>query len=184
MSVESGVKLTKFERLILINQYKILANQAKIMKDMSLREAGEDAYVTLLRNGFPFEINSLFCPINEYMDKDKCECICNILNLYDTLAYNYNTLNSEELAQIEKPIFYGFDRFDECDAYQYALYLKNNEYYPNIYWGKDAPNSRIPMLNKYIEELESVDNWVKDNPDSPLIYKYIKKPESFNNNNT
>jgi hypothetical protein len=135
------MELTKVERLILTNQYRILEkldpNQVRYYK-----EARE-----ILEGGFTLSYNELASNIDQEMSEAKCHEVRDVLDLYRALKKALRELPEGSLAP-EDATFKGFDGNEESEHYAYARFLIETQ----GKWeeSKDADlNSRGPMLEQY-----------------------------------
>ncbi|AZE77520.1 MULTISPECIES: YfbU family protein [Pseudomonas] len=153
------IQLTKKDRLILINQYKILA---------SLDKDDESHYLELiqiLENGY-----SIFYPmIDEWIDRDMSEedgkFILNILDLYRAIEDVKRVTKNPEILNHRYAFFRGFDGNNETQYMGFCRFLietqgKFQEQKPYLL-KNDNLNSHMPMTGKYREML-SVSEGISD----------------------
>lgn len=159
--------LSKIERLLLINQFKIL------------EKLYPDEYETYsnnrkaLENGY--ELNySWFLPSDEVMSEDDCREVLDILNMYRAITFSYKDLYDKDGINEESLKFNGFDGNEECSQYSYASYLIIDlKRFKELTYGNEFPdlNSHFPMMPKYNKMLKF---W-RDNGKPPKMDKdFIK----------
>jgi uncharacterized protein YfbU (UPF0304 family) len=100
-------KLTRVERLMLLNQYLILS---KLDQDSDYYEAN----VEILSQGYEYDYDSLFGSINENpVSEEICEETIDILNMFRSLnnaSYSISEEQKSELGEgMKKLKFQGFD---------------------------------------------------------------------------
>ncbi|MFY0758754.1 YfbU family protein [Metabacillus dongyingensis] len=152
------MELTKYERLNLINQYKILeklypeeANDYKLLR-------------TALEEGYVLNYNDSFHWMEEELSKENCREVLDILNMYRTLTFSYRDLNDKGNINESDVIFPGFDGNHETGQYVYAkYYIFDLDRYHELHDKIQYPdfNSHRGMLNKYRRML-SVYNQLND----------------------
>lgn len=144
-------KLTRLERLFLINQFKIL--EALYPSDIDYYENNRKA----LEEGFELHYDDCFSVLSEdILTEDDCKEVLDILNMYRAITFSYKDYYNIEDSNLT---FRGFDLNDK-DEYKkadYARYfindldrfdeLKNGHKYIDC-------NSHYPMMNKYRRMLE------------------------------
>jgi uncharacterized protein len=140
------VELTKYERLNLINQYKILE---KLYPDESkdyevLRKALEEGYVYNYYDSFHW--------MEDELSEAECREVIEILNMYRDLKFSYGNLLDKEEIEESKLIFRGFDGNYETKQYVYAqYYLFDLDKYLELrqYSKFHDFNTHTEMLGKY-----------------------------------
>jgi len=108
-------KLTKVERLILLNQYEILS---KLSPDSDYYEAN----IEILSSGYEYEYSSLFGAISEEpVSEEVCAETIEILNMFrffDNAMHRLKEEEKEELGDaIKKLKFQGFDANNDKHYY-------------------------------------------------------------------
>ncbi|PYE36461.1 YfbU family protein [Psychrobacter fozii] len=138
---------TKKERLILINQYKILS---KLCPDDSehyneLREILEDGYEI-----FYSQIDEW---ISQDMSKSEGEFVLEILNLYRAIEDYKRMSKDQEIIKNSYSYFRGFDGNNEGQYMQFARFLinKQNKFseQKDYLRKNDNLNSHMPMIGIY-----------------------------------
>jgi uncharacterized protein YfbU (UPF0304 family) len=148
------MELKPIQRLMLINQYKILE---------ALYEEDRDYYSScreILEEGYELHYQDLFLTISDDVIKeDECKEVLDILDLYRAITFSYRKLEDKEGLSEYMIKFEGFDANDEEEyrRYLYTRYfiLKLDRYKELQYNGKDTEyNSHSPKLPKYRRMLE------------------------------
>jgi len=133
------MKLTKTERLMLANQYEILA---ELTDDDSYKEAYNRNQV-ILRDAYEGEYHHLVGYMaDEVMSKEWCAKIHKILFMHSNIKY----ANPDY-------VFPGFDGNNEGDEYAYTDFLITNQCYTRLK-SEQGYNSHRPMLERYERMLE------------------------------
>lgn len=148
------MKLEKKDRLILINQYKILArldtNDSNYYKEL----------IQILENGYEIFYSLLDQWIDEEMPKDESRFVLNILDLYRAIEDVKRRTKNDELTQHHYGVFKGFDGNNESEYLGFTRFLieiqgKFQEQ-KQYYYQNDHLNSHCPMLDKYRRMLDKV----------------------------
>lgn len=151
------MKLTKLDvkdRLILINQYKILAklepNEANYYKEL----------IEILENGYEIFYSLLDQWIDNEMPSDKSRFVLNILDLYRALEDLKRKTKDERLLTHRYGNFRGFDGNNESEYLGFTRFLieiqgKFQEQ-KQYYYENDHLNSHCPMTKKYESMLAKV----------------------------
>ncbi len=147
------MKLSKIERLILANQYEILAalncNDEAMEKDyLKRKEIIENEYL------FDYE-EDLFGAMqdNKMSEKEYLE-VRVILTMYNDIQYSYNNLSDKDKEGINEKeiIFEGFDMHSEVKYCRYAeFFLKFKAASAFLPKRSSDLNSHFPSLGKYRE---------------------------------
>ncbi|HEX3682227.1 MAG TPA: YfbU family protein [Bryobacteraceae bacterium] len=140
------MELSKVERLILANQFRILE---KIDPD----EARDSQMaLEILRNGYTLDYESLVSHFDKEVSEATCREVRDILDLYRALKKALRELPEGTLTEKEAT-FKGFDGNEETEHYSYVLFLIEVQ----RKWGESATaelNSHCPMLERYRPMLE------------------------------
>ena len=140
------MELSKKDRLILINQYKILTI---LNPDESTRYSN---YIRTLEQGYELNYDSMAGWITDGMKPEECEEIVDILEMYRCLNASYRKLKDKK-GIIKKHLdFPGFDANEEEKELSYVEYLlySMNKFKEFRKRGKYPDHdSRTPALNKY-----------------------------------
>jgi len=136
------MKLTKIERLILANQYRIL-EKLYPEEARDSREAFE-----ILQSGYTLEYDSLPPHLDSEVSEETCREVKDVLDMYRMLKNAIRDLPPGGVAPSDDAEFQGFDGNEETEHYSYALFLIETQ-------GKWAEsknaelNSHTPMLERY-----------------------------------
>ncbi|WP_353171998.1 YfbU family protein [Acinetobacter rudis] len=148
------MKLDKKDRLILINQYKILAkldaNDATYYKEL----------IQILENGYEIFYSLLDQWIDEEMPTEKSRFVLDILDLYRALEDLKRKTKDARLLKHFHGNFKGFDGNNESDYLGFTRFLieiqgKFQEQ-KQYYYENDHLNSHCPMIHKYERMLAKV----------------------------
>lgn len=148
------MKLEKKDRLILINQYKILAkletNDAHYYKEL----------VEILENGYEIFYSLLDQWIDEEMPRNKSRFVLDILDLYRAIEDLKRKTKDERLLTHSYGNFRGFDGNNESEYLGFTRFLieiqgKFQEQ-KQYYYENDHLNSHCPMTQKYERMLAKV----------------------------
>ena len=141
------MKLDKKERVILINQYRILAalNPEEKSRYMELIE--------VLENGYEIFYSMVDQWVSEEMPEAECKFVLDILNLYRTIEDKKRTTQDQNLVEHHYSYFRGFDGNEETEYMAFARFLietqgkfQEQEQY---LLKNDNLNSHFPMKEKY-----------------------------------
>ncbi|NWK51822.1 YfbU family protein [Acinetobacter sp. SwsAc5] len=150
------MKLDKKDRLILINQYKILAkldaNDAHYYNEL----------IQILENGYEIFYSMLDQWIDNEMPEDESRFVLNILDLYRAIEDLKRRTKDENLSKHSYGIFNGFDGNNESEYLGFTRFLieiqgKFQEQ-KQYYYQNDHLNSHCPMVSKYKRMLELSEN--------------------------
>lgn len=137
------MQLTKTERLILSNQYRILE---KLYPD----EAEQFAiHRTAIENGFAPHYEPEF--LDDELSEEGCREVRDILEMHQQLKTAYERL--DDISDVEQYLvkFEGFDGNNESKQLRYAQYFINElGRYPEL----DANNSHALSLDRYRKMLQ------------------------------
>lgn len=141
------MKLTDQERIILINQNRILA---------LLDEGNADGYrkvITVLERGLVTEYEGVLY-LEPPMSETDCKEVLDILAMFNALHYSYDRLEDKSEIEEWKVKFVGFDGNTEGRQLGYARYLiEQDDRYTHLVDGNDL-DSHGPFIDGYREMLE------------------------------
>lgn len=142
--------LTKLQRLLLINQFKILERLYPDEADYyeSLRIA--------LKNGYSRNYDDLFQWINNDLPYDECNEVFEILCMYSHINLSYRNLEDKSNIDASNIKFPGFDGNNEGKQLCYAKYLMDKlGKFDELHDSNEHPayNSHTQMLGKYRQML-------------------------------
>ena len=98
------MQLNNFERLLLMNQYRILSllDQSNAEHYNKLRDALEHGYVASYRD-------DLFAGIRDGLSVEQCAFVLEVMNMYDALQRSYDALDDKQGIEEERTKFPGFE---------------------------------------------------------------------------
>lgn len=152
------VELTRVDRLMLSNQFKILEKLYPEEKDYYEvdRKAIEEGYEIHYEEIFQKFIS------DDKLPEEASREVLDILSMYRSITFSYENLSSEEKEEFgskDKIKFKGFDanNSEEIQLLMYTRYfIVDKDRFPELVSNKDYPdfNSHWPMLTKYRDMLE------------------------------
>jgi uncharacterized protein len=116
------VELNKFERLLLMNQYRILSllDQSNADHYNKLRDALESGYVASYQD-------DLFAGMLDGLSVEQCAFVREVMNMYDALQRSYDALDDKQGIEEERTKFPGFDSDYELPHLGYARFVVERE---------------------------------------------------------
>ena len=150
------MKLTKVERLLLANQYRILSMLEKERADEydALREALERGYEAVYED-------RIFLDIFDGLPVEECRFGQEVMALYWTIQRSYEELPDKAGIDERHIVFRGFDGNYETEYLAYARYVVEKEQrFPYLKLGRARFNSHMPMVEHYRRQIalwESMD---------------------------
>lgn len=140
------MKLSRLDRLKLMNQYLILA---------ALEESDEyDNAIRILDNGFEGEYDSLFQGYDDTLSEENCRFVRDVLCMYEDIQRIGNDSKDKKITAHFNYRFKGFDGNNEGNYMCYARYLtKNARLWSYLEFGDDGCNSHMPRVDKYRDML-------------------------------
>lgn len=146
MNLKRDFKLSKVERLLLSNQYRIL--EKLYPEDSDYYEVNRKA----IEEGFELHYEDCFSLLsNDTLSEDDCSEVIDILQMYRSLTFS----NEEGKYGLDEKIkFYGFDLNDEYEGKRviYARYFINDlDRFSELKYGNNYAecNSHYPRMSKY-----------------------------------
>jgi uncharacterized protein YfbU (UPF0304 family) len=150
------MELTKKDRVLLINQYSILA---------ILNEKEADHYnelINILANGYEIFYNKVDEWYSDDMPSDEGQFVLNILVLYRAIENLKLSANSSELNDHYYSFFRGFDGNTEAQYRQFARFIIETqgqfEEQKQYLTQNDNLNSHATMIDKYRRMLTAADD--------------------------
>lgn len=145
------MELTKFERLVLSNQFKILEGLYPEEKEYY------EIHRKAIDEGYQLHYNDAFEVLSEdEMSKEDCREVLDILNMYRAITFSYKKLPDNDKSGIreESIKFRGFDLNDreEAKRLMYTRYfIVDLDRFEELRYGDKYRdfNSHRPMLNRY-----------------------------------
>jgi len=139
------VELNKFERLLLMNQYRILSllDQSNADHYNKLRDALENGYVASYQD-------DLFAGILDGLSVEQCTFVREVMNMYDALQRSYDALDEKQGIEEERTKFPGFDSDYELEHLGYARFVVEREgRFSRLKPFSADFISHTPMLDRY-----------------------------------
>ncbi len=110
------MQLSKFERLV-------LANQLRMLETMFPAEAEYYAnHRTALEEGYVLHYEWLFEHIDEELPKDDCQFVIEVLNMHRSMHFAFKDISETSLSLTDVR-FKGFDGNEETRHFAYARYF-------------------------------------------------------------
>lgn len=134
------MELTDTERLILSNQYQILA---KLEND--------DQYAMMadtLRRGYKWLYDDYLEHLQPNLDNDKAEFVISVLALYSDLKGSYDDLTDKSGIEARDVEFPGFDGNNETDLMGFANFLGKHGRFEDVLNPK-GNNAHMPTVDIY-----------------------------------
>ncbi len=139
------MELNKFERLLLMNQYRILSllDQSKADHYNKLREALENGYVASYQD-------DLFAGIRDGLSVEQSAFVLEVMSMYDALQRSYDALDDKQGIEEERTKFPGFDSDFELAHLGYARFVVERERrFSDLKPFSADFISHTPMLDQY-----------------------------------
>jgi uncharacterized protein YfbU (UPF0304 family) len=137
------MKLSRTERWMLANQYRILA---------ALDRANAETYtdcVVALERGYAKVIDRMSAHVSrDDTDHEESDEVDEILTLFDALQRAYRVLDDDAIDPLDVQ-FPGFDGKSEPDYLGYAQFLLEREHWPEHLNAARTLDTRAPMLRQY-----------------------------------
>lgn len=157
------LNLTDTERLILANQYQILA-----------RLEQDDSYETLsenLRDGHAWLYNqTLNMALSEELSDEDANYVVEILDIYDTIKSSYENSTDKSGIPAHAVEFPGFDGNNEGRFLRFSIALRKDNRFEDVVpeRGKNSHMTTTPRYRKLIEKYEQMGK-----PNYPLSKEQI-----------
>jgi len=146
----SRLTLTDTERLILANQYEILAAVKK-----------DEAYARLakqLRGGHEWLYQQSFDCVAPNMPEDKAQFVIKILEVFSSLRASYQKLDDKRGLEPHQVEFPGFDGNNEAELLAFSCALRESNRFIDIVpeRGKISPVRTLDMYNCILHKWEAL----------------------------
>jgi uncharacterized protein YfbU (UPF0304 family) len=135
------IKLTDAERLILSNQYEILAH---IKKDEHYALLAET-----LRDGYELLYQEHFTKLSEVLSPEKVEHVMTILGIYGDMRDSFANLSDKSGIEEQLLVFPGFDGTNEIELLGFTQALLKHGGRFELTIGSTAKNSHMPTTDMY-----------------------------------
>lgn len=141
------MEMTHAQRLILSNQYKMMA-----MMDPENTERYRRLQ-TIVERGYGLQMRELDSEFG-VLKEETCHTVINIMEMFHALHVSWTNLKDNQNIDELRVTFLGFDAVNESHLLGYVRFLVAVEnYYPHFPQGSDNFNAQIPMLDKYLRML-------------------------------
>lgn len=154
VTISATMKLTRTERWILSNQYRIL--EKLYPEDADAFRDAQDA----LNSGYELEYGHLAERIyaeKHTLNEDECREVLDILAMFRDLKYGYKEVGGEKGTGVEEWLvqFSGFDGNNESSHLGYCRYICDPKHgrFQELDRGDDY-NSHMPSLDRYRRMLD------------------------------
>lgn len=136
--------LTKTERLILANQYRILGHLDPENADYYGRSQ------KALERGYESAIDNLFEPIVDGLSASQCSFVINVMAMYDALQRSQMSAGDASGVTANEVRFPGFDGNNETDYMSYARFVVDHEdRFTSLETTGHGFNSHMPSRGRY-----------------------------------
>lgn len=146
------MKLSKKDRVLLINQYQLLA---ALYKE---EEAHYRELIGILENGYEIFYSMIDEWISDDMPTSEGRFVLNILDLYRAIEDLKRSSKSQELADHYYAFFRGFDGNNETEYMGFCRFLIDEQgkfqEQQQYFLKNDHLNSHMPMIDKYKRMLD------------------------------
>lgn len=115
------MKLNEYQRLNLLNQYRIL-HELSILRGDKDGEERYDNYMTILANGYEKEYSFFSEVLSETFPAEESEFVWETLQMYSAIYYSYDKLTNTKIKK-EDIIFPGFDGNNEYQHYAFCDFI-------------------------------------------------------------
>lgn len=166
MSITTGYRLghdslSKVERLMLANQFRILAH-------INPGEAsGYTRWAEALEHGFELHFDDAFVHISDTFPRERCKWVLDVLDMHRMMWYAWQDSGSDSEISKSDVLFWGFDGNNESEYLCYVnFYMSEDNVYEELKENRPSSstrfNSHMPTLATYERMLKA---WKKsDNP--------------------
>lgn len=113
--------LTEYQRLNLVNQYKILRDLAIIRKDEFEIEK-YDTFVTILTEGYIGEYSNFTEELSNQFPSEESELVWKTLEIYSYIQFSYRKIKHPSFPET-KIYFDGFDGNEEGQYYAFCKFI-------------------------------------------------------------
>lgn len=165
------MELTKTERVMLMNQYRILSHLDPDNK------SNYDEKIEVLQSGYKIFYSMLDELISDEMMIEASDLVLQTLSIYRQIEF-YKKKNPTDKEIIDHPssVFAGFDGNHESQYYAFARFVietQNKYEEQKKYWREtDGLNSHSSMVDKYSRMIEA---WKSDGTDYNFSRERILK---------
>lgn len=140
---DKNMEMTSTQRLILANQYELMAllNPEQAAQFRRLK--------TIVQSGFAKELAELDKDFS-YLSEVECDMVRNTLEMYHALQVCYNNLPDKSAISANQIKFIGYCAIREKKYCQYVKFLRESEkLYADVEFYADDNDAQICMAEKY-----------------------------------
>ena len=160
-----AIKLSRFERLVLTNQYSILEKVDPEYAEHYGR------YREALQQGYELEYQDIAHLIDEHTRaEDDCRFVMDVLDMHRVLHFSYRDLKDKSGVDPDQIAFRGFDGNNEAAQLRYMRYLRAQDKWQELGDPGGDFNSHMPTLGRYREMLK---RWKQSKDESRLTKEDI-----------
>ena len=142
------MEMTSTQRLILINQYELMALLDKENADKYRR------YQNIIKGGYRLNLKELHKEFSE-LSEDECKTVINTLEMYQALQVSYNNLHHKEDMTPHRLKFLGYCAIREKKYLNYLGFIaENDKKYRDLIQCPNGCDAQTPMWDKYIKMLD------------------------------
>lgn len=137
------MEMTSTQRLILANQYELMAllNPAQAEHFRRLK--------TIVQCGFAKELQELDKAFS-YLNEDECKAVRDTLEMYHALQVSYNNLADKTTISAHQTKFIGYCAIREKKYCQYVKFLRETEkLYTDVVFHTEDTDAQMCMADKY-----------------------------------
>lgn len=150
------MEISQRDRLMLINQYKILANLDKDDAD-HYKEL-----ISILENGYTIFYSQLDVWVSNEMPEEEGRFVLDVLDLYRAIEDIKRATKDDRLLRHSYSFFHGFDGNNETAHMGFCRFLieRQGKFQEQKQYllKNDNLNSHMPMIDKYSRMLEEARN--------------------------
>lgn len=143
------MEMTLTQRLILVNQYELMAlldkeNAAKYQR-----------YQSIIKGGYKLELKELYGQFSD-LSEDECKTVINTLEMYQALQVSYNNLHNKEDLTAHRLKFLGYCGIREKKYLNYLGFIadENDKKYRELIECPNGCDAQTPMWDKYSKMLD------------------------------
>ena len=142
MADNTPSSLNTLERLHLANQFSILERLDPDQKDhwAMCRK--------VIESGYTIMYGEVFQHINSELEREECEFVFDVLNMYRDLGHSYAALTDKGGIDADDVEFHGFDGNNETALYFFIEFLKEQGRWSETL-EKCGMNTHYPVVDRY-----------------------------------
>jgi len=137
------MEMTPAQRLILTNQYKIMAMLEPENAEQFRR------YQTIIERGYALQMRELNTASGE-LSEATCQTVIDMMEMHHALHVSWSNLKDKGQLEARRLAFLGFDAATEAHLLGYVRFMINTEgRYTHFDSGTHGFNAQTPMWEKY-----------------------------------